>query len=71
MNDSPDAAQKYTATNNRRNNRSGGKEMTRKTGTMLAKTTGHGTCGCKFSIAEDAGVFFAVAWEVHSTSIMC
>jgi hypothetical protein len=71
-NDSPDVARKYTASNNRRNNRSGGKEMTRKTGTMLAKTAGHDTCGCKFSIAEDDGGFvFAAASEVHSTSIMC
>jgi hypothetical protein len=70
-NDLPDVARKYTATNNRHNNRTGGKEMTPKTGTMLVKTAGHNPCGCKFSIAEDAGIYFAVAWEVHSTSIMC
>jgi hypothetical protein len=32
--------------------------MTRKTGTMLAKTVGQDTCGCKFSIDEDAGGYF-------------
>jgi hypothetical protein len=31
--------------------------MTRKTGTMLAKTAGQDTCGYKFGIAEDAGGF--------------
>jgi hypothetical protein len=49
----------YSASNDRRNNRPGGKAMPRKTGTTRATLAGHDTCSCRFFISGDSrGYYF-------------